>query len=237
MNQDPGLSRDSPAPGLVVYQPARGYRYALDPILLVGWALLGGRPDAALDVGTGSGVMALLLARQGIPTLGLDVRPEWIALARRSAAESDDGAGGPLPVRFECSDIRIWNGSPAPLALCNPPYLPLGRGRLPPDPLRAAARHELAGALSELVPALARAGERIAMVLPQGRAAEAEALLGEAGRPLVRATTLGPLALLEGRAGGGEPRREQHPLQENGTWSAAVCAAYAAAGARLSRPG
>lgn len=237
MIPDAALSRDSPAPGLVIYQPARGFRYALDPILLVGWALQGGRPAAALDVGTGSGVIALLLARLGVPTTGLDIQPDWIALARRSAAESHDGAGRPLPVRFEQSDIRIWNQDPAPLVLCNPPYLPLGRGRLPPDALRAAARHELHGALRELVPALARAGERVALVLPQARAAEAEALLAAAGRPVVRAARLGALALVEGRAGGGALTREELPLRENGVWSSAVARLYAEAGARLASPG
>ena len=82
------LSCDEPAPGLKVWQPRRGFRYGLDSILLAGWALEGGRPKRFLDVGTGSGIVALLLARLGIPGVGIDVRSDWIDLARRSAEDS-----------------------------------------------------------------------------------------------------------------------------------------------------
>ncbi len=194
------FSREVPAPGLVIWQPRRGFRYALDPFCLAGWALEGGMPTTALDVGTGSGVVALLLAHAGVPRVtGVDVSPEWIALARRSAGDSG------LPVRFEQADIRRYAAPAVDLVLCNPPYWPAGRGHLPADPLKAAARHELNGDLVEIVAAMARLGARLCLVLPAGRAGEGEAALRAAGRPPIRRCFLGQrLVLLEGRAGAGE---------------------------------
>lgn len=190
------LTRDSPRPGVVVYQPARGFRYAMDPILLAGWALEGGRPASFLDAGTGSGILALLLAAQGIPGLGVDVLPLWIDLARRSAAES-----AAPHLRFELGDLRSMDLPEVELAVCNPPYQPRGGGPVPAEPTRAHGRHELAGGLSELIPALARVAPRVALVLPAGRAREAVELLARAGRPLARRCRLEPaLVLLEGRS-------------------------------------
>ncbi|MFH1467484.1 MAG: methyltransferase domain-containing protein, partial [Pseudomonadota bacterium] len=152
-------TRDQPAPGLVVYQPRRGFRYAMDPFLLAAWSLEGGSPVHAVDLGCGSGIMALLLARLGVQVQGFDVRPEWVALARRSAADSG------LSVAFELADVRALDRPPADLALLNPPYLAAGRGHPSPDPWKAAARTELNGTLAELIAAGARLGARLCVVL------------------------------------------------------------------------
>ncbi|MEQ1503891.1 MAG: hypothetical protein ABMB14_16740, partial [Myxococcota bacterium] len=75
------MTFDAPAPGVVIAPPARGFRYTSDAMWLVGFALATGpRPTGALDLGTGSGVVAALLAARGIPSVGVDVRPEWAPL-------------------------------------------------------------------------------------------------------------------------------------------------------------
>lgn len=53
-----------------------------------------------LDVGCGPGRHSLALARRGVTTHGVDLSPEFIALA--SAAALDDG----LPATFEVLDVR-----------------------------------------------------------------------------------------------------------------------------------
>lgn len=223
------LTRESPAPGLVVYQPARGYRYALDPFLLVGWALDAGLPARFLDVGTGSGIMALLLARLGVPGEGIDIQQEWIALAQRSAAESK------LTLDLYVQDVRERREPPVELVLCNPPFWRLGSGPVSSDLMKAAARHEMNGSLAELVPALARSGERLAMVVPAARGEEAAGLLAAAGRPLRRRARVDDaLVLLEGREGA--ELREDVVVRtrgEGGVWSAWVRACYERVGARL----
>ena len=219
------LTREEPAPGLVIWQPARGFRYAMDPMLLAAFALDGGRPRSFLDVGTGSGVIALLLARLGLEGEGTDIVPQWIDLARRSAEDSGS------KVDFHVEDVRGRQAGPVELVLCNPPYWPLGEGPLPPDPMKAAARHELHGSLAELVPALCRAGERVALVLPARRADEAVALLAQHGRPLARRVRVDDtLVLLEGRGGGGGAEDIQVHTREAGGWSPWARAQYAKLG-------
>ncbi len=222
------LTVERPAPGLVIYQPSRGFRYAMDPFLLAGWALEGGRPEGFLDVGTGSGVIALLLGRLGIPGEGIDVRPEWISLAQRSARESG------LSTTFKHQDIRTRTDPETALGLCNPPYRPAGSGPLPDDPSRAAARYELNGSLAEIVPALCRAASRVAMVVPARRADEAARLMLQAARPLRRRVWVDDaLALLEGQAGAHLEQDDRVAARINGEFSPWVRALYARLGARL----
>ncbi|MEQ1568253.1 MAG: hypothetical protein ABMA64_21620, partial [Myxococcota bacterium] len=62
------MTLDRPAPGVVIAQPARGFRYGSDAMWLVGFALATGPlPASALDLGTGSGVMAAQLERGAGP--------------------------------------------------------------------------------------------------------------------------------------------------------------------------
>jgi len=202
------LTREVPAPGLVVYQPRRGFRFSLDPFALAGWALEGGRPDSFLEVGHGSGILSLLLLRLGIAGQAVDVRPEWVKLARRSAVESG------LPEIFRCADVRQLaeehrarqDGPAVELVLCNPPYFPVVHGRVPADPVEAAARHELHGTVPELIAAMTCLGRRVALIVPRGRVREAAAALEDGGRPVRRRCDLGKaLSLLEGAAGLSRP--------------------------------
>ena len=224
------LSRETPAPGLVVYQPRRGFRYAMDPFLLCGWALEGGRPSSVLDLGTGSGIMALLMARLGAEARGVDVRPEWVELATRSARESGLGAS------FELADVRELDGLTADLALMNPPYLRAGQGAPSPDPWKAAARTELNGGLSELVAAAARNAARLCLVLRADRGDEAvDAIRGAGLHPRRRCDIDSSLVLIEGGNEVGAWARERVTMRgPDGTWSPRVRGWYAAVGARLS---
>lgn len=228
---------ERPAPGLRVHQPARGFRYAMDPILLAGFVAEAGPPSRFLEVGTGCGVAALLLGRLGWTGVGIDVQGAVIDLAERSAADS----GLQDRLRFEVADVRrsaeaqADDAPPYPWVLCNPPYWRPGSGPLPADPAVAAARFALNGDLDELIPAMARLGERVALVLPLDRAREACAALRAAGRPIARRLDLKPrLCLIEGARGAApEGPRAEAPLREQGAHSARVHALYGAVGAIL----
>lgn len=77
--------------GALLIEPGQGFgtgehpttRAALRALLLVR-----GEVRDALDVGTGSGILALAAARLGIAARGVDVEPEAIADARRNAARN-----------------------------------------------------------------------------------------------------------------------------------------------------
>jgi SAM-dependent methyltransferase len=56
--------------------------------------------DRVLDVGCGPGRHSLALARRGIETHGVDLSPDFVALARHAATEGD------LPATFAVQDVR-----------------------------------------------------------------------------------------------------------------------------------
>ena len=109
---------------LHLWQPRRGYRAATDPVLLAAAcpALPG---QSVLDLGCGVGAAALCLAAR-VPDLrlfGLEVQPDYAALARRNAAENG------IAMQVECGDLADM---PPALrigfdhVIANPPYYPRG---------------------------------------------------------------------------------------------------------------
>lgn len=105
-------------------QPERGYRVAIDPVLLAA-AVPAGEGDRVLDVGTGTGAAALcLLAR--VPTcevVGLELQPDLARLASQNAASN--AAGDRFTVvegdlRFPPAALRPGSFDHA---MANPPYL------------------------------------------------------------------------------------------------------------------
>ena len=229
------LSRDTPVPGLVVLQPRGGFRYSMEPFLLAGWLLEAGHRGPFVDVGAGSGILALLLASQGLAGEGIDVLPDWVALARRSLEESRRADGAPLDLRFRVQDVRDRCEPPVPLVVCNPPFFPLGSGPVSANPFRAAARHEQAGTLAELVAAMARAGSVVALVLSAGRGEEGARALAAAGRPVARRCELDDtFVLLEGEPDGGPCEHRRERLFEGDGPGPAVRRWYELLGARLA---
>ena len=226
-----GAVASTPAPGLTIHQPRRGFRYSMDPFLLAGFVLDGGVPRSVLDVGSGSGVLALLLAHSGVPVVhGVDIRPEWAPYQRASAEASG------LAVRWHTGDIRTLDGPQVDCCVCNPPYFPPGVGPVPTDPVRAHARHALAGDLEDLIPPMARLAPRVCLVLPHGRAPEAERHLAAVGRPVRRRLVLGGrLTLLDG-GGEGPALDDAAPLyDEQVGFSACAQALYARVGVVLAK--
>ncbi|MDJ0611797.1 MAG: methyltransferase [Kiloniellales bacterium] len=111
-------------------QPARGYRAAIDPVLLAA-SVEAGAGESLLDLGCGVGAAALcLLAREPeVRVAGLEVQGALAALARANAEEN--GFAG----RFEVveGDLREAADHFPPegfdRVLMNPPYLGCASGR------------------------------------------------------------------------------------------------------------
>ena len=226
-------SAETPAPGLVVWQPVRGFRYAMDPFLLAAWMHIEWGGGTFVDVGSGSGILSLLLAHNGWTGVGVEVRPEWAPYVKMSRKDSgiDD-----TRLHFDTADVRSWTGKRADIALSNPPFFPMGEGSLSPDPIRSFARHECAGTLLELVRAMSNIADVIALVLPFRRANEAMQALQEVGRGAIRRCDFAStLVVLEGRMGA--PMLSAHDsvplLTESGDHTPEVAALYEAIGARL----
>ncbi len=95
-----------------VYEPAE------DTFLLA--ETLEVRPgEIALDVGTGTGLIALLMARKAKYVLGVDVNPKAVELARRNAR-----LNGISNVEFRLSDLFENVSGRFDVITFNAPYLP-----------------------------------------------------------------------------------------------------------------
>ncbi len=141
--------------------------------------------ERVVDVGTGSGAVALALAseRPDLAVAATDVSADALAVARANAARL-----GRDDVVFVEGDL-LAGVAQVEAVLCNPPYVAAGeRASLSPE----ITRHEPPAALfggddgldviRRLVPAAAAAGARLlAIEVGGGQARAVEELMGEAG--------------------------------------------------------
>ncbi len=166
-----GVTRDAFLGGRVtVLQPRRGYRAAVDPVLLAA-AVDAHAGDSVLELGCGVGV-ALLCLLSRVPDLtaaGLEIQPELARLARENAAlngfridvTEGDVAAAPAPLRQTRFDHVI----------ANPPYNRPGTGFLPADKSRRLADTETVPLTCwiEFASRRLRPGGTMAMILPPAR--------------------------------------------------------------------
>ena len=137
-SMEPGLTEDALLGGRVrLVQPARGYRVAVDAVLLAA-AIDAAAGERVLDLGAGVGAVGLCLAARvpGCSIVGVELQPELAALAERNA-----GLNG---VRGRVSTIVHDLAEPLPASLgqfdhvvSNPPYL--AAAVADPSPLRSKA--------------------------------------------------------------------------------------------------
>ena len=168
---------------LKIVQALKGYRYSLDPILL-SYFVAGDTADKVVDLGTGSGVIPLVLANltRASKLIGIELQPAQVVRAKKSVVLN--GLAGRVEIMQ--GDVRLVHhllpAAQADLVVANPPYRVPGRGRVAPNDERAAARHELAGGLSDFIAAaswlLADRG-RFAIIYLTERLPELLALLVE----------------------------------------------------------
>jgi len=88
---DATLTRDAFLGGqLMISQPKRGYRAGIDPVLLAA-SVTATAGQSVLELGCGVGVAALCLAARvpGLDITGVEVQPDYAALAQRNAASNN----------------------------------------------------------------------------------------------------------------------------------------------------
>jgi tRNA1Val (adenine37-N6)-methyltransferase len=171
---------------MIIRQPERGYRFSIDSVLLAGFAAPFCR-GAVLDLGTGCGVLLLLLSRlapRRFSGTGVELQEGLLAFAQDNFREN--GLSGRLvavPGDLRGDIPGIEPGS-FDLVVSNPPYVRAGRGRRNPDPGKEGARHEVTCTLPELFSSSARflaADGRFAFILPAPRLAEIESCAAKEG--------------------------------------------------------
>ncbi|PKO30950.1 MAG: methyltransferase [Betaproteobacteria bacterium HGW-Betaproteobacteria-7] len=96
-----------------VFSPVRG-----EYVDLVAQAPLPPGCERAFDIGTGSGVLAAVLARRGLTVIATDTAPRALACA----AENAEKLG--LAEKISLVETDLFPEGCAPLVVCNPPWLP-----------------------------------------------------------------------------------------------------------------
>lgn len=164
-----------------------------DGVLLGAWVRLGEEDRRILDIGTGTGVIAIMLAQRASEAKICGVDIESVEEAAANVARS------PWADRIAMvqSPIQLYEADRFDLIVTNPPYFI--QSLLSPDAGRTTARHTVALPFDELRDAMDRLltdDGRIALILPCDEALRFEevcrGLFGVVRRTAVRTTPRHP---------------------------------------------
>lgn len=131
--------------------------FGMDAVLLSGFAKAK-RGDRVLDLGTGTGIIPILLSAktQAEHLTGLEIQEESADMARRSVMLNN------LQDRIDMitGDIReagsIFSPASFEVVTCNPPYMTAKHGLTNPNEYKAIARHEICCTLEDVIAASAK---------------------------------------------------------------------------------
>lgn len=209
--------------GRGILQKKKGFRFGVDAVLLSVFAGIR-EGEKCLDIGTGSGILPLLLSAKSSTAsfTGLEIQESYADMAERSVR------GNHLEerIRILSGDFRrireLLPSASFDLVVSNPPYAKADGGILPPEEGRRIARFEVEGTLAELVAASKKALRergRLALVHRSERLAEVLEAVREAGFGLKRLQFVhetekhrSKLFLLEAEKAAGDDLKIEEPI-------------------------
>lgn len=225
--------------GLKIIQGKKGYRFSLDPVLLCAFARIDAG-EAVVDLGCGTGVIPLLLAKRtdARHITGIELQPALADRARRSVLLN--GFQDRVTIlRRDLREVRtVLPPQSREVVVSNPPYRRTGGGKTAPRDERALARHELAGGLEDFLAAatyLLKQGGRFYLIHLAERLAELLAAMREQRLEPKRLRCVharpgesARMVLVEGRKNGRPGLSVEAPLyvHEGESYSAEVLAMY-----------
>ncbi len=143
---------------LKISQSRRGYRFSIDAVILAFHAVPAKLDERILDMGTGCGIMPLIIAHrhEGVHVTGVEIQPELAELARQNVCAN--GFQSRITIlEKDVSQMRSHDIGPSvDMVITNPPYRKPGSGRVNPQNQRALARHEITLSLDGMVKAMRR---------------------------------------------------------------------------------
>ena len=138
--------------GLKIIQKTDGFCFGMDAVLLSGFASV--KPgERALDLGTGTGIIPLLLSAKtkGEHFTGLEIQTEIMKMAQRSVALN----GLEKKIDIIQGDIkeasRIFGAASFDVVTSIPPYMNDAHGLKNPGDVKAISRHEVLCTLEDVV--------------------------------------------------------------------------------------
>jgi len=208
---------------ITILQKEKGYRFSVDAVLLAHFIQLR-RDDRIIDIGTGSGIISLILASRfsSIKVVGLEIQKDLADMARRSIEMN--GLDETVEIRHgDARDVTdMFAAQSFDVAVFNPPYRKLASGRVNPDMQRAIARHEITGSIGDFLAAacyLLKDKGRIYAIYPAKRMAELFSRMKDSAIEPKRArmvhtdiSSRAKFVLMEGNKRGGEELHVMPPL-------------------------
>ena len=199
--------------GLRIIQREDGFRFGTDAVLLADFAVAR-RGERVCDMGTGTGVLPLLMAARSEETTfdAFELQPEMAEMARRSVRLN----GMEARIRIHAADCREAAArighEVCRLIVTNPPYTRAGAGLVSPERSRALSRSDSDCPIDEWMAACARVlqnGGRLCCVFPAPRFLQlCDAMRASRVEPkrvrfvAARASAPPKLVLVEGLKGG-----------------------------------
>lgn len=140
---------------LQLFQPRKGYRYSLDPLLLARFCPEVKPGESIIDLGAGCGIISLVLARinPAASVIAVENNPDMAALIEQNIQHNDLServsvlAEDVMSLRKKCPDSTF------DLVVSNPPFRKAGSGKVSPKAGRDSARHETTAGLSDFLAA------------------------------------------------------------------------------------
>jgi len=137
---------------LHVLQKKKGYRFSVDSILLSRFSRVR-KDDRVIDLGTGCGILPLLLSQttKAHSFVGVEIQKGLAECAKKNVALNHlEGRITILGQDFRQLKRTFPPGS-FHVVLSNPPYRKRRSGRINPSLEKAVARHEIKGTLQDLI--------------------------------------------------------------------------------------
>ena len=169
---------------LKLIQNPSEFCFSLDAVLLAHFAKVR-QGITAVDLGTGTGVIALLLAaRAAGHVVGIEMSPSMAEMAKRSVMLNGLEDKVTIIHGDLCKIKELLPAGIYDLVVSNPPYRPVTGGYISPNDKVAMAKHEVTANLKDVVNAakhLVKTRGRFAMVHLPERMAEILVAMSQAG--------------------------------------------------------
>ena len=159
-----------------LFQPEKGYRVSMDPFFLCRH-VEPKEDQRILDIGCGSGIMPILLARKNpaVHITGIEIQPELARIARCNVEANHMESRITILDKDAKKLTRPDLSGPVDLIVSNPPFKKKNSGRLNPSGQKAVARHEIELTLEDLLRqsnALLSRGGTVFLIFPAERIPE-----------------------------------------------------------------
>jgi tRNA1Val (adenine37-N6)-methyltransferase len=163
---------------LLCYQHRKGYRFSIDAVLVAHFVEVG-ESDRILDLGTGSGIISMILLyrwRNKVSEVsGIELQQGLADLARKNFQSNDFDQLGRI-IQGDIKGIdRLIKPESYDTIVCNPPFYSPASGRTSRNPEARLARHQILATLHDFLRASAFAvknGGTIYFVYPAERLCE-----------------------------------------------------------------